>query len=150
LERYGERASERASERERKRERVASLHQPETRNPHHLAEGGGGGDGDAGLVVGLDQLLHINVQRFRGGLVFKAHRLCVSLNSWLESNKEEDHLAERGGGGDGDAGLVVGLHKLPPLRPPLLTLVEVEPCVRTTVNHLTTGVSKLSLQQLTS
>jgi len=29
------------------------------------------------------------VQRFRGGLVFKAHRLCVSLNSRLESNKEE-------------------------------------------------------------
>jgi len=34
------------------------------------------------------QLLHRNVQRFRGGLVFKAHRLCVSLNSRLESNKE--------------------------------------------------------------
>ena len=31
---------------------------------------------------------HKNVQRFRGGLVFKAHRLCVSLNSRLESNKE--------------------------------------------------------------
>jgi len=30
---------------------------------------------------------------FRGGLVFKAHRLCVSLNSRLESNKEEE---ERG------------------------------------------------------
>ena len=31
---------------------------------------------------------------FRGGLVFKAHRLCVSLNSRLESNKEEEvHLA---------------------------------------------------------
>jgi len=30
-----------------------------------------------------------NVQRFRGGLVFMAHRLCVSLNSRLESNKEE-------------------------------------------------------------
>ena len=29
-------------------------------------------------------------QRFRGGLVFKAHRLCVSLNSRLESNKEEE------------------------------------------------------------
>ena len=25
-----------------------------------------------------------------GGLVFKAHRLCVSLNSRLESKKEED------------------------------------------------------------
>jgi len=30
------------------------------------------------------------MQRFRGGLVFKAHRLCVSLNSRLESNKEEE------------------------------------------------------------
>ena len=29
------------------------------------------------------------MQRFRGGLVFRAHRLCVSLNSRLESNKEE-------------------------------------------------------------
>ena len=26
--------------------------------------------------------------KFRGGLVFKAHRLCVSLNSRLDSNKE--------------------------------------------------------------
>jgi len=34
-------------------------------------------------------MLHINVQRFRGGLVLKAHRLCVSLNSRLESYKEE-------------------------------------------------------------
>jgi len=30
-----------------------------------------------------------NVQRFRGGLVFKAHRLCVSLNPRLEINTEE-------------------------------------------------------------
>ena len=29
------------------------------------------------------------VQRFRGGLVCKAHRLCVSINSRLESNKDE-------------------------------------------------------------
>jgi len=35
------------------------------------------------------QILHRNVQRFRGGLAFKDHRLCVSLNSRLESNKEE-------------------------------------------------------------
>ena len=34
-------------------------------------------------------LLYRNVQRFRGGLVFKAHRRCVSLNSRLERNKEE-------------------------------------------------------------
>ena len=34
------------------------------------------------------QLQNRNVKQFRGGLVFKAHRLCVSLNSGLESNKE--------------------------------------------------------------
>jgi len=34
--------------------------------------------------------LHRNVQRFRGGLAFKAHRLCISLNSRRESNNEED------------------------------------------------------------
>ena len=33
---------------------------------------------------------HRNVQRFRGGLVLKAHRPCVSLNSRLESNTEEE------------------------------------------------------------
>ena len=37
-----------------------------------------------------EQLLHRNVQRFRGGLVFKDHRLCESLNPRLESNKEEE------------------------------------------------------------
>ena len=45
-----------------------------------------------------EQLLYRNVQRFRGGLVFKGHRLCVSLNSRLESNKEEEeetHMAEK-------------------------------------------------------
>ena len=41
-------------------------------------------------VLPKEKLLHINLQRFRGGLVFKAHRLCVSLNSRLESNKEEE------------------------------------------------------------
>jgi len=29
------------------------------------------------------------VKRFRGGLVFKAHRRCVSLDTRRESNKEE-------------------------------------------------------------
>jgi len=32
----------------------------------------------------------MNVQRFRGGPVFKAHRLCVSLNSRLESINERE------------------------------------------------------------
>ena len=35
------------------------------------------------------------VQRFRGGLVSKAHRLCVSLNSRLESKKEEEEKDNR-------------------------------------------------------
>ena len=33
-------------------------------------------------------------EAFRGGLVFKAHRLCVSINSRLESNKEEEERRE--------------------------------------------------------
>ena len=33
------------------------------------------------------------MKRFRGGLAFKAHRLYVSLNSWLESNKEGPTVA---------------------------------------------------------
>jgi len=38
------------------------------------------------------------VKWFRGGLVFKAHRLCVSLNSRLESNKEEEEIDVSGSG----------------------------------------------------
>ena len=37
------------------------------------------------------------MQRFRGGLVLKAHRLCVSLNSRLESNEEEEKYFLRSG-----------------------------------------------------
>ena len=44
------------------------------------------------LSLGGD--VHVKVSenglRFRGGLVCKAHRLFVSLNSRLESNKEEE------------------------------------------------------------
>ena len=50
---------------------------------------GRGGSRREALTHECGQLLHRNVQRFRGGLVFKPHRLCVSLNSRLESNKEE-------------------------------------------------------------
>ena len=32
------------------------------------------------------------MQQFRGGLVFKAHRLCASLNSRCESNTEEEEV----------------------------------------------------------
>ena len=35
-----------------------------------------------------------NGSGFRGGLVFKAHRLCVSPNSRLESNKEEEEKVQ--------------------------------------------------------
>jgi len=38
------------------------------------------------------------VQRFRGGLVIKAHRLCVALNSRRESNQEERRIAPPGRG----------------------------------------------------
>ena len=47
------------------------------------------------LMGNVEQFLNMLINfdkvpsRFRGGLVFKAHRLCVSLNSRLESNKEE-------------------------------------------------------------
>jgi len=44
---------------------------------------------DAREKVVFEQLLYRNMQRFQGGLVLKAHRLCVSLNSRLESNKEK-------------------------------------------------------------
>ena len=38
-----------------------------------------------------------NRGRAVGGLVFKAHRLCVSLNSRLESNTEEEEGQQAGG-----------------------------------------------------
>ena len=38
-----------------------------------------------------EQLLHRNVQRSRGGLAFKARRLCVSLNSRLGSKRRPFH-----------------------------------------------------------
>ena len=45
-------------------------------------------DVEAAALAALQTVLHRNVQRFRGGLVFKAHTLCVSPNSRLEGNKE--------------------------------------------------------------
>ena len=53
------------------------------------------------------------MQRLRGGLVFKDHRPCVSLNSRLEGNKEEDLL-------DGVAGASLAL----PLVRPSLHVVQ--------------------------
>ena len=38
------------------------------------------------------------MQPFKGDLVFKAHRLCVSLNSGLESNEEEEACQVQGSG----------------------------------------------------
>ena len=45
-----------------------------------------------------EQLLHTNVLRFPGGLVFKARRLCVSLNARFESKKEAEVLKLGPGG----------------------------------------------------
>jgi len=57
------------------------------------------------------------MKRFRGGLVFKAHRLCVSLNSELESNKEEDDYTNaviwRGWVGGTTPSDVVGFRSIP-------------------------------------
>jgi len=50
-----------------------------------------------------EQLLHRSVQRFRGGLVLQAHRLCASLTSRFESDKEERTRrieSREGAGGD--------------------------------------------------
>jgi len=47
-------------------------------------------DSGPGLVLPW----HTARQRFRGGLVFEAHRLCVSLNSRLESNEDERRRPE--------------------------------------------------------
>ena len=49
------------------------------------------------------------MQRFRGGLVFKAHRLCVSLNSRLESTKEEGTVGDADDGEDVVGGVGLGL-----------------------------------------
>ena len=42
-------------------------------------------------------LQQTRVKRFRGGLVFKAHRLCVSLNSRLGSKEEQERGRARQG-----------------------------------------------------
>jgi len=42
------------------------------------------------------------VQRFRDGLVIKAHRLCVSLDSRRESNEEEEGTSQKLGGVEAD------------------------------------------------
>jgi len=48
-----------------------------------------------------------DTRRFRGGLVFKARRLCVSLNSRRESNKEEERRRDTRRG----AGVVQSYHQ---------------------------------------
>jgi len=59
-------------------------------HPHLLQR-----QGEGRTLQGMTGDEAINMQRFRGGLVFKAHGLCVSLNSRLESNKEEKDEATR-------------------------------------------------------
>ena len=56
----------------------------------------------SGLGFRCKSLKRVNVyprssRADHGGLVFKAHRLCVSLNSRLESNKEEEEYHGEGG-----------------------------------------------------
>jgi len=50
-------------------------------------------------ILASEQLLRRIVKRFRGGLVFKANRLCVSLNSRIESKKEGEGVSNPGWGG---------------------------------------------------
>ena len=49
------------------------------------------------------------MQRCRGGLVFEAHRLCVALNSRLESNTEREDGLDLAGKRDSIQGLVLTL-----------------------------------------
>ena len=44
--------------------------------------------------VHWEQLLHRNVQRFRGGLVLKAQRRCVLPNSRRESDGKEEEKVD--------------------------------------------------------
>ena len=60
-------------------------------------------------------LIYRNVKRFRGVLAFRAHGLCVSLNSRLERNKEEDRAIPFGDDLDFDAEVRVGREHPHPL-----------------------------------
>jgi len=97
-----------------------------------MTASGRAGRPDVGFV------LHINVQRFRGGLVFKAHRLCVSLNSRLESNKEEEEYrreeapAQRAEAAGRAQQLTVGLSLALPLVQILISTIL---NLRTTTSH---------------
>jgi len=74
----GDGVEEKVRERDgRGQEHGARVHQhPRHHEPHHL---------------NVDQkLLYRNVKRFQVGLVFKAQRLCVSLNSRAGSNEERE------------------------------------------------------------
>jgi hypothetical protein len=59
------------------------------------------GEGSLRAVVHVsgsrEQLLHVNMQWFWGGLVLDALELFVSLNSKRESNEEEEVLGPRAG-----------------------------------------------------
>ena len=82
---------EKLRERERERERERAREKGRER--------GGGGGGEGGYFT-LEakvpaQLLHRNMQRFRGRLVLKAHGLCVSFKTRLESEKEEEEETQR-------------------------------------------------------
>ena len=61
------------------------------------------------------------MQRFRGGLVFKAHRLCESLNSRLGSNKAEEKTTIEGPAVEEVVGVVRVHHRRLVLRVSLST-----------------------------
>jgi len=60
----------------------------------HLRSVLGGVPVDLLGVVAIQHLVPQRILRWvePGGLVFKAHKLCVSLNSRLESNEEEEKV----------------------------------------------------------
>jgi len=46
----------------------------------------------SGTVLNLEQLMHRNVQRFRGGLVFKAHRLWYHSTLGVRVTKKKQEV----------------------------------------------------------
>jgi len=71
---------------------VASIQEQPHLNVSHLIQSPNQNCYAITNFLGFNKNKHRNVQRLRGGLVFKAHRLSVSLNSRLESNQEEGDL----------------------------------------------------------
>ena len=85
-----------SAKRQRERERVGVVKERECvsmrvwceREEANITLAPGNGPGGAGSWVSGSGVQG-RVEWIRGGLVFEAHRLCVSLNSRRESNKQE-------------------------------------------------------------